>query len=85
MLWLCANYIKPQIDAAPQEHYAFHLDLGHNNLTPSIRKDLEKVLEFQSIQAFLLGLRTGEGLARQIPAGSPETCSSGPRVAVSRQ
>ena len=63
MPWLYANYIKPQVDAAPQEDYAFHLDLVHNNLAPSLRKDLEKVLEFQSIQAFLLGMRTGEGLA----------------------
>lgn len=63
MPWLYANYIKPQIDAAPMEHYAFYLDLVRNNLTPSSRKDLEKAMEFQAIQAFLLGMRTGEGLA----------------------
>lgn len=61
--WLYANYIKPQLDAAPQEHYAFYLDIVHNNLCPSNYKDLDKALEFTAIQAFLLGLRTGEGLA----------------------
>ena len=63
MTWLYANYIKPQIDAAPQEHYAFHLDVVRSNLCTPIHKDLDKTLEFTAIQAFLLGLRTGEGLA----------------------
>lgn len=63
MPWLYAHYIKPQIDAAPMEHYAFHLDLVRNNLNPSAKQDLEKAMEFQAIQAFLLGVRTGEGLA----------------------
>ncbi len=63
MKWLYTNYIKPQIDGKPMEDYAFHLDLIRNNLTPSMRQDLEKVLEFQSVQAFALGLRTGRGLA----------------------
>ena len=39
--------------------YAFYLDIVHNNLCPSNYKDLE----FTAIQAFLLGPRTGEGLA----------------------
>lgn len=63
MKWLYSNYIKPQIDNKPLEDYAFHLDLVRNNLAPTIQQDLEKVLEFQSIQAFSLGLRTGRGLA----------------------
>ena len=62
MKWLYIHYIKPQTDAAPLEEYAFHLDLVRNSLTPSVRQDLEKVLEFQSVQAFSLGLRTGKGL-----------------------
>ena len=64
MPWLYANYIKPQT-GIPTEGtaYAFHLDILRNNLRPSERESLDKVLEFTAIQAFLLGLRTGEGLA----------------------
>ena len=68
MKWLYANYIKPQISTAPWDDYAFHLDLVCNQLPPSMRQDLEKVLEFQSIQAFTLGLRTGKGLAGSFSA-----------------
>lgn len=64
LLWLYANYIKPQIGVPLEESgYAFHLDIVRNNLRSSEWASLEKVLEFQSIQAFLLGMRTGEGLA----------------------
>lgn len=85
MPWLYAHYIKPQIDAAPKGDYIWHMDALLNNLRPSDKEQLAKALEFTAIQAFLLGLRTGEGLARQIPAGSPEARSSGPTAAVSRQ
>lgn len=68
MKWLYAHYIKPQIDSASPEDYAFYLDLVRNDLTPSVRQDLEKVLEFQSIRAFQLGLRTGRGLADSFTA-----------------
>lgn len=84
MLWLHANYIKPQVDAALRGPYACPLDALHNELCEAQRRDLDKALEFTAIQAFLLGLRTGEGLARHIPAGSPEARSSEPRVALSR-
>lgn len=63
MLWLYANYIKPQTDAAPKQDYAYHFDLVRNNLRPSEQENLNKALEFTAIQSFLLGLRTGEGLA----------------------
>ena len=63
MLWLHANYIRPQIDAAEPEDYSFHFDLVRNNLPPSTWTSLEKCLEFTAIQAFALGLRTGTGLA----------------------
>ncbi len=68
MKWLYVHYIKPQVDSTPLEDYAFHLDLVRNNLTPAVQQDLEKVLEFQSIQAFALGLRTGKGLADSFTA-----------------
>ena len=63
MPWLYANYIKPQIDTIPQGDYAFHLDSVRNSLYSAQFINLDKALEFTAIQAFLLGLRTGEGLA----------------------
>lgn len=63
MLWLHANYIRPQIDAQEKEDYAFHFDLVRNNLPPSVRSSMEKCLEFAAIRAFSLGLKTGAGLA----------------------
>lgn len=72
MLWLHANYIKPQIDSVPKQDYAFHLDIVRNNLRPAEQDSLDKALEFTAIQAFLPGLRTGEGLAysRRVSRGS---------------
>ena len=68
MKWLYTNYLQPQVSIAPWDDYAFHLDLVRNNLTPSVRQDLEKILEFQSIQSFALGVRTGKGLADSFTA-----------------
>lgn len=65
--WLYVHYIKPQIDAAPKGPYGCPIDTLSNNLRPSDWEDLDKALEFQAIQAFLLGLRTGEGLAVSRP------------------
>ncbi len=62
MPWLYANYIKPQISSAPKEDYASHFDALRNELSPGPQADLEKCLEFASIRAFLLGIRTGAGL-----------------------
>lgn len=63
MLWLHANYIRPQIDAADRGDYSFHFYLVRNDLPPTARQSLEKCLEFTAVQAFTLGLKTGEGLA----------------------
>lgn len=82
MLWLHANYIRPQLEAVPPEDYSFHFDLVKNELPPSIRVELDRCLEFTAIHAFALGVRTGAGMARHIPAGSPEARSSEPRAAV---
>ena len=57
MPWLYAHYIKPQGD------YAFHIDLVRNNLRSTEWNSLSKAMEFTAIQAFLLGMRTGEELA----------------------
>ena len=62
MKWLYAHYIQPEVNAAPQEEYTMWLDLMQNDLEPCKRECHEKVLEFTAIHAFLLGLRTGQGL-----------------------
>lgn len=60
MLWLYANYIKPQMGTLTRESdYALRLELLQSQLADGGLEDLE----FTAIQAFLLGLRTGEGLA----------------------
>lgn len=63
MLWLYAHYIRPELDAAPQGDYSFHFDLLHNDLPAYPAESTAKILEFTAVQAFLLGLRTGRGLA----------------------
>ncbi len=63
LFWLHASYIKPQVDAALRGPYACPEDALRNELSADQRRNLDKALEFTAIQAFLLGLRTGEGLA----------------------
>lgn len=63
MPWLYANYIKPHIDAAPKGGYFWPIGALVNDLPPAGQDQLAKALEFTAIQAFLLGMRTGEGLA----------------------
>ena len=64
MLWLYANYIKPQLGVLTRESdYALRIELLQGQLSDGGLEDLDKALEFTAIQAFLLGLRTGEGLA----------------------
>lgn len=61
--WLYAHYIKPQIDASDATGYETSLSLMENTLEPDMRIQYERALEFHSGSAFLLGLRTGAGLA----------------------
>lgn len=65
--WLHANYFRPQIDAAEKDRYEFHLHIVHEKLSPANRLNLEQVLKFTAIQAFLLGFRTSEGLTPRTP------------------
>jgi len=67
MLWLHANYIRPQIDAQKKGDYSFHFDLVRNSLPASERLSMDKCLEFTALHAFTLGLRTGAGLAGAVP------------------
>ncbi|WP_143072726.1 hypothetical protein [Oscillibacter sp. PC13] len=62
MKWLYAHYIKPQLDAAPQDEYEMWISLMDGDLEHQFREEYEKTLEFTAIHTFLLGLRTGRGL-----------------------
>ena len=68
MLGLHANYIKPQLGTLTKESdYALRIELLQGQLDGGGMEDLDRALEFTAIQAFLLGLRTGEGLALSRP------------------
>lgn len=62
LLWLHANYIRPQLDTVEKDHYETHFYNVEHALSPALRINLERVLEFTAIEAFLLGFRTSEGL-----------------------
>lgn len=84
MKWLYPHYIKPYLQSAPKGDYQFWLDLMENGLDPNCQEEFEKTLEFTAVQGFLLGLRTGMGLAPYLPEASsavPEA-SSNPRSKV---
>ena len=64
--WLYTNYIKPQLGTITKESdYALRIELLQGQLDKGGMEDLDKALEFTAIQAFLLGLRTGQGLPRE--------------------
>jgi len=62
MKFLYASYIKPQIDAAPKGEYEQSFSLLQDELDNGLRAGCEQALEFAAVHAFLLGLRTGQGL-----------------------
>ena len=64
--FLYAHYIKPYLDTRPMDDGdAFRASLCENNQTEETRKDVEAVVAFAATHAFLLGLRTGAGLAEE--------------------
>ena len=67
MLWLYANYIRPQISAVEKDHYEFDFRHLQNALPPASQVNLERALTFTAVQAFLLGFRTSEGLPPRTP------------------
>ena len=60
--WLYAHYIKPYLDALPQEDYVYDFELMQNEMLSCSAESFEKSREFTAVHAFLLGLRTGRGL-----------------------
>ncbi len=61
--WLYANYIKPHIEHQDRTGYEQPLAVLAIDLMPEQRRDIERLLEFYAVNAFLLGLRTGAGLS----------------------
>lgn len=70
MKWLYPRYIRPYVEAAPQEEYEMWLSLMESDLEYQFREEFDKTLEFTAIHVFLLGLRTGAGLGALIPQGT---------------
>ena len=67
MKWLYPHYIKPYLEAVPQGEYEMWLSSMDSGLLWELREEFGKTLEFTAIHAFLLGLRTGEGLSASMP------------------
>ncbi len=64
--WLYANYIKPQLDTASTDGYEQCLSVMNTTLDANLRAEYEKSLEYYCGNAFLPGLRTGDGLCRAV-------------------
>ena len=67
MKWLYPRYIRPYLDEVPREGYELWFSLLDGELRAAEREDLDRVLEFTAVYAFLLGLRTGAGLREVTP------------------
>ena len=64
LTFLYAHYIKPYLDAQPRDDGdTFRASLCENSQTAESQKDVDAVVAFAAAHAFLLGLRTGAGLA----------------------
>lgn len=62
--WLYPRYIKPYLeerqDGSP---YQMSLALLEDSLAPDQKGDYARAMEFCAVHAFVLGMRTGQGLA----------------------
>ena len=63
MKWLYADYIKPNLDKQDISAYETSLSLMDTCLDEHLKMQYDRTLEFYASHAFLLGLRTGAGLA----------------------
>ncbi len=62
--WFYKSYIQPQLEAqAEKEPIAFVFSSLENGLEPGYLQDYAQAKEFWATRAFLLGLRTGQGLS----------------------
>lgn len=67
MKWLYKNYIKPQLDKKPQGDYRGDFYLLADEIDPGTAASFWKTQEFTAVHAFMLGVKTGKGLAQSIP------------------
>ena len=71
LTFLYAHYIKPYLDAQPRDDGdTFRSSLCENSQTAESQKDVDAVVAFAAAHAFLLGLRTGAGLAAEVHPSS---------------
>ncbi|MCI8398673.1 MAG: hypothetical protein HFF90_04635 [Oscillibacter sp.] len=68
MKWFYAHYIQPGLAEIPKEDYASYFSFLENNLDKNGWEAYEKVLEFTAAHAFALGVRVGQGFARDFSA-----------------
>ena len=68
MKWLYANYIKPNLGTIPRGDYEADFYLLEDDVAPETCGSFDKTQEFIAVHAFLLGLRTGQGLADSFTA-----------------
>ena len=61
--WLYANYIRPHLERTDHTGYEQALSLMDTTLDRQLRAEYDRALEFHASSAFLLGVRTGVGLA----------------------
>ena len=69
MKWLYANYIKPHLDTIPKGDYKPDFYLLEDEIASAIADSFSKTQEFTATYAFLLGLRTGQGLSDSLRPG----------------
>ena len=77
MKWLHRYYIAPQLWSTPTEEYEMWFSLYKNEHTESEQAALAPLFEFTAIHAFLLGARTGAGLAAALGGNQPSQSSFG--------
>lgn len=67
MRWIYDHYISPNIESQPRDFgEAMLIDSLNNELDPSMRQTLQKVLALYAVQGFRLGLRTGAALREEL-------------------
>lgn len=65
MKWLYEHYIKPYLQSVPQDDYKLYFDELFESMNFHCEQLYDKTQEFVVTHAFLLGLRTGQGLPRE--------------------
>ena len=69
--WRSPHCIRPDLGAVLQDSCELRPSLMEGEPEPQVREEFEKTLEFTAIHAFLLGMRTGAGLAECLPKVTP--------------